>query len=40
MMPKTEISGDDVAEEWSIPVNWKEDPAIKAEQTGRRRKLF
>jgi len=31
MMPKTETSGDDVAEEWSIPVNWEEDPAVKAE---------
>jgi len=31
MMPKTETSGDDAAEEWSIPVNW-EDPTITAEQ--------
>jgi len=33
MMAKTETktSGDDVAEEWSIPVNW-EDPAITAER--------
>jgi len=36
MMPKTETSGDDAAEEWSIPVNREEDPAIKAER--RRRK--
>jgi len=28
MMPKTETSGDDAAEEWSTPVNWKEDLAI------------
>jgi len=30
MMPKTETSGDDVAEEWSTMVYWKENPAIKA----------
>jgi len=30
MMPKTETSGDDAAEEWSTLVNWAEDPAIKA----------
>jgi len=30
MMPKTETSGDDAAKEWSTPVNWEEDPAIKA----------
>jgi len=35
MMPETETSGDDAAEEWSTPVNW-EDPAIKAEQRRRR----
>jgi len=33
MMPKTEISGDGEAEEWSTPVNW-EDPVIQAEQNG------
>jgi len=31
MTPKTETSGDDAAEEWSNPVNWEEDSAIKAE---------
>jgi len=30
MMPKTETSGDDAAEEWLNPVNW-EDPVNKAE---------
>jgi len=35
MMPKTEASGDDAAEEWLTSVNWEEDPAIKAK---RRRK--
>jgi len=34
-MPKTETSGDDDAEEWSIPVNWKEDPAIKAKRRNK-----
>jgi len=29
MMPKTETSGDDAAEDWSILVNWEEDPTIK-----------
>jgi len=29
---KTETSGNDDAEEWSTPVNWEEDPAIKAER--------
>jgi len=28
MMPKTKISGDDVAEEWSTPVNWDGNLAI------------
>jgi len=37
MIPKTETTGDDAAEEWSTPVNWEEDPAIKAK---RRRKLY
>jgi len=37
MTPKTETSGDDTAEEWSTPVNWEEDPAIKAKQ---RRSIF
>jgi len=32
MLPKTETSGDNAAEEWSIPVNWEEDPAIKAKR--------
>jgi len=32
MIPKTETSGDDAPEEWSTPVNWEEDPAIKAER--------
>jgi len=32
---KTETSGVDAAEEWSIPVNWKEDLAIKAELSRR-----
>jgi len=32
MMPKTETSGDDVAEELSTPVNCDDDPAIKAER--------
>jgi len=32
MMPKIETSGDDAAEEWSTPVNWEEDPAVKAER--------
>jgi len=27
MMHKTETSGDDAAEEWSIQINWKEDSA-------------
>jgi len=30
MMPKTETSGDDAAEEWLTSVNWEEVPAIKA----------
>jgi len=29
MMPKTEAGGDDAAEEWSTPINWEEDPAIR-----------
>jgi len=32
MIPKIETSGDDAAERWSTPVNWEEDPAIKAER--------
>jgi len=32
MMPKTETSGDGAAEEWSTPVNWEEDHAMKAER--------
>jgi len=40
MMPKTETSGDDAAEEWSAPVNWKEDPAFKAERRRRRMSAF
>jgi len=38
MMHKTETSGDDVADckEWYIPVNWEEEPAIKAERRRRR----
>jgi len=32
MMRRTEASRDDAAEEWSIPVNWEEDHAIKAER--------
>jgi len=32
MMPMTETSGDDAAEEWSTQVNWEEDSAIKAER--------
>jgi len=32
MMPKTETSGDDGAEEWLTLVNWEEDLAIKTEQ--------
>jgi len=32
MMPKTETSRDDTADEWSTLFNWEEDPAIKAEQ--------
>jgi len=36
MMPKTETSRDDAAEEWSTPVNWEEDSVIKAKR--RRRK--
>jgi len=35
MMPKAETSGDDAAVEWSTPVNWEEDPVIKAEQKRR-----
>jgi len=31
-MSKTETSGDDAAGKWSIPVNWGEDLAIKAER--------
>jgi len=31
MMPKIETSGNDTAE-WSTPVNWEEDPVIKAER--------
>jgi len=31
MMPKTETSGDNAAEEWLTLVNWEEDPAIKVE---------
>jgi len=30
MMPKTETSGDDAAEEWLAPVNWAKDTAVKA----------
>jgi len=29
MMPETETSRDDAAEEWSTPVYWEEDLAIK-----------
>jgi len=35
MMPKTESSEDDAAEEWSTSVNWEEDPDIKAERRSR-----
>jgi len=35
MMPKTETSGDDAAEEWSISVNWEED--MPSRQKWRRR---
>jgi len=35
MMPKTETSREDVAEEWSIPVNWEEGPAVKAKRRRR-----
>jgi len=31
MMPKTETSGDNAAEEWLTSVNWEEAPVIKAE---------
>jgi len=34
-MPKIETSGDDAAEEWSTPVNWEEDPAIKVERRSK-----
>jgi len=37
MIPKTETSGDDAAEEWSTSVNWEEDPGIKTE---RRRRIL
>jgi len=37
MMLKTETNGDDAAEEWSTPVNWEEDLAIKAERRRRRK---
>jgi len=37
MMPETETSGDDTAEEWSTPVNWEEEPAIKAKRRNTRR---
>jgi len=40
MMPKTETSRDDAAEEWSAPVNWEEDPTIKAERRRRRDSLL
>jgi len=36
MMPKTKTSVDDAAEEWLTPVNWEEDPAIKAKRRRRR----
>jgi len=29
MMPKTETSGDDAAEEWSTPVNCEKDPSSR-----------
>jgi len=35
MIPKIETGGDDAAEGWSTPVNWEEDPAIKAERRRR-----
>jgi len=35
MMPKIETSGDVAAEEWSTPVNWVEDPVMKAERKRR-----
>jgi len=35
MVPKTETSGDDASEEWSTPVNWEEDPVIKAKRRRR-----
>jgi len=38
MMSKTGTSGDDAAEEWSIPVNWEKYPAIKVERRRRRRR--
>jgi len=40
MMPKAEAGGDDAAEEWSIPVNWEEDHAIKAERRRRRNNCY
>jgi len=38
MIPKTEANGDAAAEDWSTPVNWEEDSAIKAKQRRRRSK--
>jgi len=35
MMPKIETHGDDAAEEWSTPVKWEEDPAVKAKRRRR-----
>jgi len=36
MMPKMETSGDDAVEEWSNPVNWEEDLAVKSKRRRRR----
>jgi len=38
MIAMTETCGDDAAEEWSILVNWEEDPATKVERRRRRNK--
>jgi len=32
MTPNAETNEDDAAEEWPTPVNWREDPAIKAKR--------
>jgi len=40
MIPKTETSGGDAVEEWSTPVNWEENPAVKAKRRRRRKQCY